>query len=62
MIGPFRGSDPLKMRDVVVTGVGAVTPLGCGARMLFERWCAGEDGFDGGLGRCADFDPRAHLS
>jgi 3-oxoacyl-[acyl-carrier-protein] synthase II len=28
-------------RDVVITGVGAVTPLGVGARTLHERWTAG---------------------
>ena len=28
-------------REVVITGVGAVTPLGVGARTLHERWCAG---------------------
>ena len=29
------------MREVVITGVGAVTPLGVGARTLHERWTAG---------------------
>jgi 3-oxoacyl-[acyl-carrier-protein] synthase II len=49
-------------RDVVVTGVGAVTPLGAGAEILLRRWCAGENGFAEGLGRCTDFDPHDHLS
>jgi 3-oxoacyl-[acyl-carrier-protein] synthase II len=48
-------------KGVVVTGVGAVTPLGIGARRLFERWSAGVSGIEDGLGRCGDFDPRDHL-
>ncbi|MGD1058264.1 MAG: beta-ketoacyl-ACP synthase II [Solirubrobacteraceae bacterium] len=47
---------------IVVTGVGAVTPLGVGARTLHERWCAGECGIVDGEGACADFDPRDFLS
>jgi 3-oxoacyl-[acyl-carrier-protein] synthase II len=47
---------------VVVTGVGAVTPLGVGARTLHERWCAGESGLSDGEGACADFDPSDFLS
>ncbi|HTN24984.1 MAG TPA: beta-ketoacyl-ACP synthase II [Solirubrobacteraceae bacterium] len=43
------------MRDVVITGVGAVTPLG-GARGLHERWAAGETAFRDGEAPCADFD------
>jgi 3-oxoacyl-[acyl-carrier-protein] synthase II len=46
---------------VAITGVGAVTPLGMGARALFERWAAGDVGIDGGEARCADFDPGAAL-
>jgi 3-oxoacyl-[acyl-carrier-protein] synthase II len=49
-------------RDVVITGLGAVTPLGVGARTLFERWAAGESGIEDALGRCADFDPAEHLN
>jgi 3-oxoacyl-[acyl-carrier-protein] synthase II len=48
-------------RRVVITGVGAVTPLGTGARTLFERWSAGQLGIDGGEAPCADFDPGAAL-
>jgi 3-oxoacyl-[acyl-carrier-protein] synthase II len=49
-------------RDVVITGVGAVSPLGVGARTLHERWTAGRSGIEDGLGRCDEFDPREHLS
>ena len=47
---------------VVITGIGAVTPLGIGARTLHERWCAGEVGIADGAGRCREFDPKDHLS
>ena len=50
------------MTDVVVTGIGAVTPLGIGAPTLFERWAAGEVGIADGQGRCREFDPTDHLS
>jgi 3-oxoacyl-[acyl-carrier-protein] synthase II len=49
-------------RDVVITGLGAVTPLGVGAPTLIERWTAGESGIEDGLGRCRDFDPTDHIS
>jgi 3-oxoacyl-[acyl-carrier-protein] synthase II len=49
-------------REVVVTGIGAVTPLGVGARTLYERWCAGASGIEGGVGACTEFDPTGHLS
>lgn len=45
-------------RRVVVTGLGAVTPLGVGARTLFERWVARESGIEDGIGRCWDFEAR----
>jgi 3-oxoacyl-[acyl-carrier-protein] synthase II len=48
-------------RRVVVTGVGAVTPLGVGASTLHERWAAGQVGIDGGDARCDEFDAEAHL-
>jgi 3-oxoacyl-[acyl-carrier-protein] synthase II len=49
-------------RRAVVTGVGAVTPLGVGARTLHERWSAGNSGIVDGRGACDDFDPRATMS
>src|SRR3954453_10314562 len=45
------------MKDVVVTGVGAITPLGVGADVLYERWRAGEVGITGGEAPCSDFEP-----
>jgi 3-oxoacyl-[acyl-carrier-protein] synthase II len=50
------------MEAVVVTGVGAVTPLGVGARALSERWSAGVCGIRDGEGACVDFDPKDFLS
>jgi 3-oxoacyl-[acyl-carrier-protein] synthase II len=44
-------------RRVVITGLGAVTPLGLGARTLFERWAAGEVGIEDGEAPCGWFDP-----
>ena len=44
-------------KRVVITGVGAVTPLGAGATRLHEGWCAGESGIADGLARCDDFAP-----
>ena len=49
-------------RRVVVTGIGAITPLGIGAQTLHERWAAGEVGIADGAGRSDDFDPADHLS
>ena len=49
-------------RSVVITGVGAVTPLGVGARTLHERWSAGQSGIEDGFGRASEFDPKEHLS
>src|ERR671922_756353 len=49
-------------RTAVITGVGAVTPLGVGARALHERWTAGASGIEDGVGACSEFEPREHLS
>ncbi len=49
-------------RRVVVTGLGAVTPLGVGAEPLHERWASGEVGIADGAGACRDFEPREFLS
>ena len=49
-------------RRVVVTGVGAVTPLGIGATTLHDRWTAGTVGIADGFGRSLEFEPGEHLS
>jgi 3-oxoacyl-[acyl-carrier-protein] synthase II len=49
-------------REIVVTGVGAVSPLGIGARTLYERWRAGQSGIRDGVGAATEFDPTEHLS
>jgi 3-oxoacyl-[acyl-carrier-protein] synthase II len=49
-------------RRVVITGVGAVTPLGVGADALLDRWIAGECGIADGAGRCDAFEPTEHLT
>ncbi len=64
-----RGSDrpscearDVVSRRVVVTGVGAVSPLGTDAVTLIDRWIAGECGLADGRGLCSEFDPLVHLS
>jgi 3-oxoacyl-[acyl-carrier-protein] synthase II len=49
-------------REVVITGVGAVSPLGVGARTLHERWSAGTVGIADGQGAATEFDPTEHLT
>jgi 3-oxoacyl-[acyl-carrier-protein] synthase II len=49
-------------REVVITGVGAVSPLGVGARTLHERWSAGVVGISDGQGAATEFDPTEHLT
>jgi len=49
-------------REVVITGVGAVSALGVGARTLHERWSAGVVGIEDGRGVANEFEPTEHLS
>jgi 3-oxoacyl-[acyl-carrier-protein] synthase II len=49
-------------RTVAITGIGAVSPLGVGARTLHERWTAGRSGIEDGYGRASEFEPKEHLS
>ena len=49
-------------RKVVITGLGAVTPLGVGAETLYSRWAAGDCGIFDGAGACTDFEPSEVLS
>ncbi|HVQ57289.1 MAG TPA: beta-ketoacyl-[acyl-carrier-protein] synthase family protein [Solirubrobacterales bacterium] len=49
-------------RAVVVTGVGAMTPLGAGAPRLFSEWVAGRSGIAGGVGTCEELEPGDLLS
>ncbi len=46
----------------MITGVGAVSPLGVGAEALIERWAAGECGIEDGVGRATEFEPTEFLS
>jgi 3-oxoacyl-[acyl-carrier-protein] synthase II len=49
-------------RAVAVTGVGAITPLGVGAEVLFSAWIAGRSAIVGGQACCGDFDPADFLT
>ena len=49
-------------REIAVTGLGAVTPLGVGARTLHERWIAGTSGIEDGEGTASEFEPTEYLS
>ncbi len=50
------------MPSVAITGLGAVTPLGVGARTLHERWSAGVCGVRDGEAPCAEFAATDSLS
>jgi 3-oxoacyl-[acyl-carrier-protein] synthase II len=47
---------------IVITGIGAVTPLGIGATTLHERWAAGVCGIIDGKAVCRDYEPTEYLS
>ena len=49
-------------RRAVITGIGAITPLGIGAGALHGRWAAGESGIVDGTGACTEFEPKDFLS
>ena len=48
--------------SAAITGVGAVTPLGIGAGVLFEKWSQGVSGLEDGVGICEEFDAGEMLS
>jgi 3-oxoacyl-[acyl-carrier-protein] synthase II len=50
------------VRRVLVTGLGAVTPLGDGVDAVMRRWMAGQCAIEDGQARCQEFDPRQILS
>ncbi len=47
---------------VLITGVGAVSPLGFGARTLHSRWLAGHCGIEDGVGCCSEFEPTTTMT
>jgi 3-oxoacyl-[acyl-carrier-protein] synthase II len=49
-------------RLVVITGMGAVTPLGVGAGALYERWAGGSCGIADGVAVCDEFEPTEFLT
>ncbi len=52
----------MSRRRVVITGVGAVTPMGVGADTSLERWVAGQSGIEDGVGRCDEFEVTDFMS
>jgi 3-oxoacyl-[acyl-carrier-protein] synthase II len=57
----FGGQGNQVSRDVAITGVGAVTPLGIGVHALLSGWVAGRSAIADGQARC-DFDPAHFLA
>jgi 3-oxoacyl-[acyl-carrier-protein] synthase II len=49
-------------RRVVITGLGAVSPLGVGAGALHDGWRERRSGIADGVGACSDFDPTEFMS
>ncbi len=49
-------------RRVFITGLGAISPLGVGARTLHEGWLAGRSGIEAGVGACTSFEPTEVMS
>ena len=49
-------------RRVVITGMGAVTPMGTGANALFGSWVDRKCGIEDGFGKCREFDPTQYLT
>jgi 3-oxoacyl-[acyl-carrier-protein] synthase II len=47
---------------VVITGVGAITPLGCGAAALHDGWTGGRVGVRDGVAACDDFDAGDYMT
>ena len=47
---------------VLITGIGAVTPLGASARDLHEGWLARRSGIADGVGACSDFEPKEFMT
>jgi 3-oxoacyl-[acyl-carrier-protein] synthase II len=47
---------------VLITGVGAVTPLGVGAEALHAGWLARRSGIDGGVGACLEFEATEFMT
>ena len=47
---------------IVVTGIGAISPLAVGAREAHKLWLAGASGIVDGRGRCRDFEGQQFLT
>lgn len=49
-------------KRAVITGIGAISPLGVGAEALIDRWSRGETGIIDGDASCREFEPLEFLS